>query len=88
MTKSDRIPKNQIHLRRIIGQLKGVEKMMKEKRNCSDIITQLMAVRASLEVLGVNVLRNESKECLAGGGSIKKKSEDLEKITSNLFKIT
>ena len=88
MVKPDKIPKNQIHLRRIMGQLKGIEKMMLEKRNCSEIITQLMAARASLETLGVSVLRNESKECLASTGSAKKKSQDLEKITSNLFKLT
>lgn len=88
MAKSARISKNRAHLRRIIGQLNGIEKMMQEKRNCSEIITQLMAVRASLETLGVSVLRNESKECLAGSGSIKKKSQDLEKITNNLFKLT
>ncbi|MFA6272613.1 MAG: metal-sensitive transcriptional regulator [Patescibacteria group bacterium] len=82
------IPKNQAHLRRIIGQLKGIERMLQSKRNCGEIITQLMAARASLDSLGVNVLRNESRECLTGEGSIKKKSQDLEKITSNLFKIT
>jgi DNA-binding FrmR family transcriptional regulator len=62
--------------------------MLQDKRNCGDIINLLMAARASLDSLGVNVLRNESKECLMGVGSIKKKSQDLEKITYNLFKIT
>ncbi|MBU0613165.1 metal-sensitive transcriptional regulator [Patescibacteria group bacterium] len=88
MKKSAKIPTNQIHLRRIIGQLKGVENMLQDKRSCGEIITQLMAVRASLETLGINVLRNESRECLSGTGSVKKKSQDLEKITSDLFKLT
>ncbi|MFA6392068.1 MAG: metal-sensitive transcriptional regulator [Patescibacteria group bacterium] len=88
MANTDKIPKNQAHLRRIIGQLKGIERMLQDKRNCGEIITQLMAARASLDSLGVSVLRNESRECLTGEGSIKKKSEDLEKITTNLFKLT
>lgn len=88
MANTAKIPKNQAHLRRIIGQLRGIEKMLESKRNCGDIITQLMAARASMDSLGINLLKNESQECLTGSGSIKKKSQDLEKITSNLFKIT
>lgn len=78
----------QSHLHRIIGQLQGLEKMIGEKRDCQEVMTQLMAARASLEKLGVLILQDESSYCFVGKGDSKKKIKNLEKITSNLFKLT
>ena len=36
-------------LKRSEGQLRGIQKMMEEDRDCVDIITQLTAVRSSVE---------------------------------------
>lgn len=36
-------------LKRSEGQLRGIQKMMEEERNCVDIITQLTAVRSSVD---------------------------------------
>lgn len=77
----------QSRLHRIIGQLQGLERMIGERRECQEIITQLMAARASLEKLGVMILHDESSYCFVGRGDPKKKLKDLEQITSNLFKI-
>ncbi len=76
------------HLHRIIGQLNGLEKMIDEKRDCEEIITQLMAARAALEKLGVVILRDESSYCFINKKNSHKKMQLLEKITSNLFKLT
>lgn len=76
------------HLHRIIGQLQGLEKMIEEKRDCQEVLTQLMAARASLEKLGVLILQDESSYCFVGKGNVKKKLKDLQKITDNLFKLT
>lgn len=76
------------HLHRIIGQLQGLEKMIEEKRDCQEVLTQLMAARASLEKLGVLILQDESSYCFVGKGNAKKKLKELEKITTNLFKLT
>ena len=37
------------HLKRSEGQLRGIQKMMEEERDCIDIITQLTAVRSSVD---------------------------------------
>jgi CsoR family transcriptional regulator, copper-sensing transcriptional repressor len=78
----------QAHLHRIIGQLQGLERMIDEKRDCQLVINQLMAARASLEKLGILILQDESSVCFIGKGDTKKKLRNLEKITSNLFKLT
>ncbi len=78
----------QAHLHRIIGQLQGLERMIKDKKDCHQIIIQLMAARASLEKLGILILQDESSACFVGKGDPKKKLKEFEKITSNLFKLT
>ena len=45
MTKSKYITR----LKRSEGQLRGIQKMMEEERECVDIITQLTAVRSSVD---------------------------------------
>lgn len=44
---------------RVEGQLHGVRKMIEEGRECLDIITQISAVRESVAMLGVVLLRND-----------------------------
>ena len=45
MTRSKYITR----LKRSEGQLRGIQKMMEEERDCIDIITQLTAVRSSVD---------------------------------------
>lgn len=51
-------------LKRAEGQLRGVQKMMEDEKECNDIITQLSAVRSSIDrIMGLIVAEN-LKECL------------------------
>ncbi|MDT6979783.1 metal-sensitive transcriptional regulator [Levilactobacillus zymae] len=51
-------------LRRTDGQLQGILKMVDEGRDCQDILTQLAAVRSSVErIMGVVVAENV-KQCI------------------------
>lgn len=88
MKRQEKKSEIQSRLHRIMGQLQGLERMMEEKRDCEEVITQLMAARASLEKLGVLILQDESSYCFIGKGDSKKKLKNLEKITANLFKLT
>jgi len=88
MPKPEKKSEVNTRLHRIIGQLQGLERMIGEKRNCEEIINQLMAARASLEKLGVVILQDESSHCFVSKGDPRKKLKNLEKIASNLFKIT
>ena len=46
-------------LRRTEGQIRGVQKMIEENKECLDIITQLSAVRSSIDrVMGIIVAEN------------------------------
>ena len=50
-------------LRRVEGQIRGIERMIEDGRDCESIITQLGAVHAAIEGVGGLLLRNYMKIC-------------------------
>jgi DNA-binding FrmR family transcriptional regulator len=53
-------------LRRIEGQVRGIEKMVEEERYCIDILTQVGAAMTALENVGLKVLDDHVNHCVAG----------------------
>ncbi len=54
-------------LRRIEGQIRGIQKMINEDRDCVSIVMQLAAVRSGIEGVGALVLNNCMKLCFYKG---------------------
>lgn len=52
-------------LARIEGQVRGISKMVQERRPCDQVLTQIMAARAALEKVGAAVVTHNIDECLA-----------------------
>lgn len=52
-------------LKRSEGQLRGIIKMMENDRACSDVVTQLSAVRASIDKLITLIVSNNLMECIS-----------------------
>jgi len=50
-------------LRRIEGQIRGVQKMISESRDCESLVIQLAAIRSAVESAGALVLNNYMKLC-------------------------
>jgi len=50
-------------LRRIEGQVRGIEKMIVDSRDCESLVTQLAALRSAIESVGALVLNNYMKLC-------------------------
>lgn len=44
---------------RIEGQLKGIRRMVEEKKECIDVITQITAIREAVSMLGIELLKND-----------------------------
>ncbi|HEX74494.1 MAG TPA: metal-sensitive transcriptional regulator [Dehalococcoidia bacterium] len=53
-------------LKRIEGQIRGIQKMIEQGRDCESIITQLGAVRSAIEGVGALWLSNYMKFCFRG----------------------
>lgn len=50
-------------LRRIEGQIRGLQKMVEEDRYCADILTQISSVHEALRAVGKALMRNHLKHC-------------------------
>ena len=55
----------QNRLRRIEGQVRGLQRMVGEDAYCVDILTQVAAVQTALEQVAVNVLDGHVRHCVA-----------------------
>jgi CsoR family transcriptional regulator, copper-sensing transcriptional repressor len=51
-------------LKRIEGQVRGIQKMVEEDRYCIDVVTQIEAVRAALARVEADLLRQHLQHCV------------------------
>ena len=66
---------NRHRLRRIEGQIRGLQKMVEEDRYCPDIITQVASVQEALRGVARNLMRNHLQHCAAQAVRSGKKQE-------------
>ncbi|HSQ87658.1 metal-sensitive transcriptional regulator [Romboutsia sp.] len=52
-------------LKRIEGQVKGIQKMLDEERYCVDILVQISAIRSAINKVGTMILENHVKGCVS-----------------------
>jgi len=57
--------RNVKRLRRIEGQVRGLQKMVDDDRYCADIMTQISSVHEALRSVGRELMRNHLKHCAA-----------------------
>ncbi len=75
--------KELISLRRIEGQLRGIQKMIEEKKYCTDIITQLHAAINALYRVAESIFARHLEHCVTDafqGSSEREKREKIEEI--------
>ncbi len=73
-------------LNKIDGQLKGIRKMIEERRYCIDIISQIKAVTGALEQVQMGVLEKHVHHCVRESLETKK-PEVLEEKIEELVKV-
>lgn len=56
-------------LRRVEGQVRGIERMVHDDRYCIDIITQVSAVQAALDKVALGLLDDHARNCVVGGAA-------------------
>src|SRR4029453_6706118 len=57
--------RNQKRLRRIEGQVRGLQKMVAEDRYCPEIMVQIASVHEALRAVGRELMRNHLRHCVA-----------------------
>jgi DNA-binding FrmR family transcriptional regulator len=79
-------------LRRIEGQVRGLQRMVDEDAYCIDILTQVAAVQTALEQVAVNVLDGHVRHCVAdavadNGGEADAKLDELMAAVRRFAKV-
>jgi DNA-binding FrmR family transcriptional regulator len=59
-------------LKRIEGQVRGIEGMVEDDRYCIDVLTQISAVQAALDKVALGLLDEHARHCVIGGPDAKK----------------
>jgi DNA-binding FrmR family transcriptional regulator len=75
--------RNLKRLRRIEGQVRGLQKMVDEDRYCADILTQIASVQEALRGVGRELMRNHLKHCATS--AIKAGPEQAEPMYDELI---
>ena len=53
-------------LRRIEGQVRGVQSMVEEDRYCIDVVTQITAIQSALDKVALSLLEDHASHCVVG----------------------
>ena len=75
-------------LRRVEGQVRGVEKMVDEDRYCIDILTQIGAIQAALDKVALGLLDDHAHHCVIGanGTDQHERTEELMGAVGRLMR--
>jgi len=81
MTKPN--PRVVTRLSRIEGQVRGVARMVEDGRYCIDVLTQISAVKAALERVEAEILKDHAAHCVAEAirsGSAKDQKKKFDEL--------
>ena len=77
--------RNQTRLRRIEGQVRGLQKMVEEDRYCADVLTQISSVHEALRSVARELMRNHLKHCASA--AIRSGEADAEAMYDELVEM-
>lgn len=64
-------------LKRVEGQVRGLQRMIDEETYCIDVLTQVAAVTKALQGVGLHLLDQHLQHCVAGAASDATRTEEL-----------
>ena len=74
-------------LRRIEGQVRGIQTMLTERRECSDVVTQIAAASKALEQVGFKLVASGLTYCISNPDEAAETGYDLDRIEKMFLKI-
>ncbi len=72
-------------LRKIEGQLRGVQRMVEEDKYCVDVLTQLSSIMAATEKVGLLILQNHIRGCVRD--ALTRPEQDSEPVIRELVEV-
>jgi DNA-binding FrmR family transcriptional regulator len=74
-------------LRRIEGQVRGIQTMLSDERECADVVTQIAAASKALEQVGFKLVASGLTYCLAHPDEAADAGYDLSRVEKMFMKI-
>lgn len=75
-------------LRRIEGQVRGIQAMLAEERECADVVTQIAAANKALEQVGFKLLASGLTYCLSNPDEAADSGYDLARVEKMFAKLS
>lgn len=75
-------------LRRIEGQVRGIQAMLTEERECADVVTQIAAANKALEQVGFKLLASGLTYCLSNPDEAAESGYDLARVEKMFAKLS
>lgn len=75
-------------LRRIEGQVRGIQNMLDEERECRDIVTQIAAVTKAMEQVGFRMLASGLTKCLQNPDESAAAGYSIEEVEKMFLKLS
>src|SRR6202140_2767369 len=76
-------------LRRIEGQVRGIQGMVQDDRYCIDVLTQISALQAALDKVALGLLDDHARHCVAGGageGTLEERTDEMMAAVGRLLR--
>ncbi len=70
-----------VRVRKVVGQLNSVERMLEEDRDCTEILTQIVSARRGLKSLAERLIHSHTQHCIEGAQS---RAEGRQKLRALL----
>ena len=70
-----------LRLRRVEGQIRGLQRMLDQGSKCEDVLTQLLAARSALDQVGLLIITDYIERCLLSGGEVELR-DNIRKVFS------
>ncbi len=74
-------------LRRVEGQVRGIQTMLTEQRECADVVTQISAASKALEQVGFKLVASGLTYCLANPEQAAESGYDLDRVEKMFMRI-
>ena len=70
----------QSRLRKIAGQIAGIERMVEADRDCPEVLTQVVSVRKALKSFAEVVIHEHAHQCIEGASNPKEGQRKLREL--------
>ncbi|MBO8159821.1 metal-sensitive transcriptional regulator [Thermosyntropha sp.] len=74
-------------LKKIEGQVRGVQRMIEEEADCGEILNQIAAIKSAVSSVGILIFENHAHECIYQAVQEENKEDSFKEVIKLLSKL-